>query len=118
MIPKDIKDKINDYRKRRTNKTMVKIDVEYGYSLAQKELEAKDKEIASLKSVMIAAAEEIQAHWQAHCDSKGYGPTALMNRLEQGIPAQYGYTAGRFAEMKAELEEKDKVIGELKSKVR
>lgn len=60
------------------------------------QLKAKDEEIANLKTVMIAAAEEIQAHWQAHCDAEGYGPANLMHRLEKGIPAQYGYTAGAF----------------------
>lgn len=59
-------------------------------------IKAKDEEIANLKTVMIAAAEEIQAHWQAHCDAEGYGPANLMHRLEKGIPAQYGYTAGAF----------------------
>jgi hypothetical protein len=58
----------------------------------------------SLRTVMVAAAEEIHAHWDAHCDAEGYGPANLMRRLEEGIPAQYGYTAGRFAELVAELE--------------
>ncbi len=53
-------------------------------------------DIEGYKSTMIAAAEEIQAHWQAHCDAEGYGPANLMHRLEKGIPAQYGYTAGAF----------------------
>lgn len=57
----------------------------------------------ALKTVMIAAAEEIAAHWNAHCDAEGYGPQNLMRRLEEGIPSEYGYTAGRFAEMRAEL---------------
>lgn len=61
-------------------------------------------EIARLKTVMIAAAEEIHAHWDAHCDAEGYGPANLMRRLEEGIPAEYGYTAGAFAELKAEVE--------------
>ena len=49
-----------------------------------------------LKTVMIAAAEEISKHWDAHCDDEGYGPVNLMRRLEEGIPAQYGYSAGDF----------------------
>jgi hypothetical protein len=65
-------------------------------------LEAQAAQIAELKSVMIAAAEEISAHWDAHCDAEGYGPSNLMHRLEQGIPSQYGYTAGAFAALKAE----------------
>lgn len=61
-------------------------------------------EIANLKTVMIAAAEEIAAHWDAHCDTDGYGPQNLMRRLEEGIPSEYGYTAGAFAELKAKAE--------------
>lgn len=55
-----------------------------------------------LRTVMVAAAEEIHAHWDAHCDAEGYGPQNLMRRLEEGIPSEYGYTAGRFAELQAE----------------
>lgn len=54
-----------------------------------------------LKTVMVAAAEEIAAHWDAHCDEEGYGPANLMHRLERGIPAQYGYKAGDFARLQA-----------------
>ena len=57
-----------------------------------------------LRSVMIAAAEEIQAHWPAHCDAEGYGPANLMRRLEEGIPSQYAYTAGDFERLRAEAE--------------
>ena len=49
-----------------------------------------------LKTVMIAAAEEISKHWDAHYDDEGYGPVNLLRRLESGIPAQYGYSAGDF----------------------
>lgn len=59
----------------------------------------------NLKSVMIAAAEEIQAHWSAHCDAEGYGPANLMHRLEKGIPARYGYTAGAFARQDQRIKE-------------
>ena len=59
-------------------------------------------EIASLKTVMIAAAEEISEHWNAHCDAEGYGPQNLLRRLEEGIPSEYGYTAGAFAALRAE----------------
>jgi len=55
-----------------------------------------------MQSVMIAAAEEIQRCWPAHCDKEGYGPANLMHRLEKGIPSQYGYTAGAFAKLEAE----------------
>ena len=61
-------------------------------------------EAANLRTVMVAAAEEIAAHWQAHCDADGYGPANLMHRLEEGIPSEYGYTAGAFAALRAENE--------------
>ncbi len=67
-------------------------------------IEELEKENANLKTVMIAAAEEIQEHWAAHCDEEGYGPVNLMHRLEKGIPSEYGYTAGRFDELKKEVE--------------
>ena len=63
--------------------------------------EALQKDIEELKTVMIAAAEEIHEHWEAHCDAEGYGPANLMRRLEQGIPSEYGYTAGAFATLKS-----------------
>lgn len=59
-------------------------------------------ENAKLKTVMIAAAEEIHEHWDAHCDAEGYGPANLMRRLEDGIPSEYGYTAGSFNTLRAE----------------
>jgi hypothetical protein len=59
---------------------------------------------ANLRTVMVAAAEEIHAHWDAHCDAEGYGPASLMRRLEEGIPAEYGYTAGTFASLQARLD--------------
>ena len=66
------------------------------------ELESQAAQIAALKTVMIAAAEEIASHWQAHCDAEGYGPQNLLRRLEEGIPSEYGYTAGAFAALTAE----------------
>ena len=69
---------------------------------AADEIERLRAEPAALKTVMIAAAEEIAAHWDAHCDAEGYGPQNLLRRLKAGIPSEYGYTAGAFAELKAE----------------
>jgi len=76
------------------------IDVEDAHAHAAAVSTAKDAEIAKLKTVMVAAAEEIQAHWEAHCDAEGYGPANLMRRLEEGIPSQYGYTAGAFEQLR------------------
>lgn len=63
--------------------------------------DAAQRDNAKLRTVMIAAAEEISSHWDAHCDAEGYGPANLMHRLEEGIPSEYGYTAGAFAALKA-----------------
>jgi hypothetical protein len=61
------------------------------------------KTIENLKTVMIAAAEEIQDHWEAHTDKEGYGPSNLMLRLEKGVAENYlGYSAGAFAKLKDE----------------
>lgn len=52
-----------------------------------------------LKTVMVAAAEEIAAHWDAHRDEEGYGPANLMHRLEKGIASEYAYKSGDFARL-------------------
>ena len=58
-------------------------------------------EISDLHTTMMAAAVEIQEHWAAHCED-GYGPNNLMHRLENGIAAQYGYTAQTLVQLEAE----------------
>jgi hypothetical protein len=90
--------------------------------ILKSELRARESENKTLRednenlvSVMIAAAEEIQQHWQAHCDEEGYGPANLMLRLEKGIPANYpGYKFGAFTKMQAEIDrlksEKEKPV--------
>lgn len=78
-----------------------------------KENDAKARIIEKLKTVMVAAAEEIQEHWAAHCDDEGYGPSNLMHRLKAGLAADYcGYRPGAFLglanELKAATEEHDR----------
>ena len=68
------------------------------------ELERLRADGENLRTLCVAAAEEIHQHWEAHCDAEGYGPTNLMHRLEKGIPAQYSYKAGDFARLKEENE--------------
>ena len=82
--------------------------------MSAKEIDELKRENEMLKTVMIAAAEEIQAHWEAHCDDEGYGPTSLLRRLEHGIAVEYGYTAGRFAELVKEVKELREVLGKLR----
>lgn len=79
-------------------------DAEQREAELTKDIAAANETIARPKTVMIAAAEEIAAHWDAHCDAEGYGPQNLLRRLEEGIPSEYGYTAGAFAELKARAE--------------
>ena len=71
--------------------------------------------IENLHSVMVAAAEEIHEHWQAHCDEEGYGPANLMHRLEKGIPAQYAYKAGDFERL---AKERDAAVARIDAAVR
>jgi hypothetical protein len=66
---------------------------------AAAELRRLHEENARLRTVMVAAAEEIAAHWDAHCDGEGYGPANLMRRLEKGIASEYAYTAGDFVRL-------------------
>lgn len=70
----------------------------------REQLAEKDKEIENLKSVMVAAAEEIKLHWMAHCDEEGYGPSNLLNRLEKGLASSYsGYKPGNIEKMEKEI---------------
>jgi len=76
------------------------------------ELEAENE---NLRTVMIAAAEEIKLHWEAHCDPvEGLGPVNLLRRLECGIPAEYGYKAGSFQRLKARIAELEEALSQVK----
>lgn len=79
------------------------------------EVDKLQSEIENLHSVMVAAAEEIHEHWQAHCDEDGYGPANLMHRLEKGIPAEYAYKAGDFERL---MKERDAAVARLDAAVR
>ena len=72
------------------------------YAALEAERERLRGEISDLHTTMMAAAVEIQEHWAAHCDEEGYGPANLMHRLENGIAAQYGYTAQTIVRLEAE----------------
>ena len=66
------------------------------------ELEA---ERDNLHTTMLAAAVEIQAHWDAHCDAEGYGPSHLMHRLERGIASRYDYDAETLQRVETERDQ-------------
>lgn len=92
------------------------------YEDAQRAIAELREEISDLHTTMMAAAVEIQEHWQAHCDEEGYGPANLMHRLERGIAAQYGYTAQTVVQIEAErdtlrqqLAERDATIARLEA---
>lgn len=78
---------------------------------AQRAIAELREEISDLHTTMMAAAVEIQEHWQAHCDEEGYGPVNLMHRLERGIASLYGYTARTLVQAEAE---RDKLAGLLR----
>lgn len=42
--------------------------------------------IQKLTSMCRAAGGEIQAHWAAHCDAEGNGPSSLVSRLLGELP--------------------------------
>ena len=76
------------------------------------------EEEIELKTVMIAAAEEIMSFWPAHCDSDGYGPANLLRRLEKGIASRYAYSAGDFEKLHAEVDRLEAEIEQLKKNQR
>lgn len=72
-----------------------------------------EREAENYRSVMIAAAEEIHEYWDAHCDEEGYGPANLMYRLENGIPAEYGYKVGTFNKMQSRIDGLEQQLAEV-----
>lgn len=91
---------------------------------AQRAIAELREEISNLHTTMMAAAVEIQEHWQSHCDEEGYGPANLMHRLERGIASQYGYTAQTLVQIESErdtlrqqLAERDAQIASMRAEV-
>ena len=76
----------------------------------QERIASLEAEVADLHTTMMAAAVEIQEHWDAHRDAEGYGPANLMHRLERGIASQYGYDAKTLLRAEAE---RDKLRAEV-----
>lgn len=77
-----------------------------------------NEQIKKLQSTCLAAAEEIQSKWDAHCDNEGYGPANLMRRLENGIGDYYsGYNAGQFTKLQSTIEQKSQFIEKLKQDI-
>ena len=50
----------------------------------QEEVTRLLQENLRLRTVMLAAHEEITEHWEAHCDAEGFGPQSLVRHLKEG----------------------------------
>lgn len=75
-------------------------------------------EMAELRSVMGAAAVELDAHWAAHCDADGYGPVNLQRRLERGVAVEYSaFTAKGWAAQQARIAELEAHIHTLREEL-
>lgn len=57
----------------------------------QAEITRLSQENLRLRTVMMAAAEEIGDHWESHCDEDGYGPQNLQRHLREGTGYYPGY---------------------------
>lgn len=62
----------------------------------QAEVTRLARENLRLRTVMMAAYEEIGERWESHCDADGYGPQSLMRHLKDGT----GYYAGMVEKIK------------------
>ena len=50
----------------------------------QVEITRLAQENLRLRTVMLAAHDEITERWEAHCDTEGYGPQSLVRHLRDG----------------------------------
>ena len=57
----------------------------------QQEITRLSQENLRLRTVMVAAHEEITEFWDAHCDKEGYGPQSLVRHLKEGTGYYPGY---------------------------
>ena len=57
----------------------------------QNEVTRLAQENLRLRTVMMAAHQEIVEHWESHCDSEGYGPQNLVRHLKEGTGYYPGY---------------------------
>lgn len=62
-------------------------------ALATERAEAAETANEVMRSTMHAAAEEIEQHWDAHCDDEGFGPVNLHRRLKEGTSSGGCYPA-------------------------
>ena len=57
----------------------------------QEEVTRLAQENLRLRTVMLAAHEEITERWAAHCDAEGFGPQNLVRHLREGTGYYPGY---------------------------
>ena len=57
----------------------------------QLEIGRLSKENLRLRTIMMAAHQEIIEHWDAHCDPEGFGPQNLIRHLKEGTGYYPGY---------------------------
>ena len=65
------------------------------------EVERLRQEIIRLRTVMLAAHDEITEFWAAHCDADGYGPQSLVRHLRDGT----GYYPGMLERLEGSKDE-------------
>ena len=58
----------------------------------QVEITRLAQENLRLRTVMLAAHDEITERWEAHCDTEGYGPQSLVRHLRDGTGFYPGMT--------------------------
>ncbi len=74
----------------------------------QEEITRLAQENLRLRTVMLAAHEEIGEYWDAHCDTEGFGPQNLMRHLRDGT----GYYPGLLPKVaKRETAQKVDIVG-------
>jgi hypothetical protein len=57
----------------------------------QNEVTRLAQENMRLRTVMLAAHQEIVEHWESHCDEGGYAPQSLIRHLRDGTGYYPGY---------------------------
>jgi hypothetical protein len=57
----------------------------------QNEVARLAQENLRLRTVMLAAHQEITEHWESHCDDEGYGPQSLVRHLKEGTGFYPGF---------------------------
>jgi hypothetical protein len=69
----------------------------------QSEITRLAQENLRLRTIMMTAADEIDDHWESHCDIDGFGPRSLVRHLRDGS----GYYPGAIERIKGGSDELD-----------